>query len=157
MKKTAANSTSGKSLPNEFCGVSEDQILLRIEGGESISCIAASLGKNRSVLWRWLQSDEQRSARAKASREVSAQAYDELAEKVIREAADVFELSRAKEIAHHYRWRASKIAPKVYGDRTTVAGDPEAPIETKQTLDASSLPTEVLAAIMKAKDGGAAN
>lgn len=50
------------------------------------------------------------------------------------------------------KWLLSRWLPKVYGDRTTVAGDPEAPIETKQTLDASSLPTEVLAAIMKAKD-----
>ena len=45
-----------------------------------------------------------------------------------------------------------KWLPKVYGERTTVAGDPDAPLETKATLDASGLSTEVLAALMAAKD-----
>ena len=43
--------------------------------------------------------------------------WDERAGDVIQQAADPFELAKAKELAHHYRWRASKIAPRDYGDR----------------------------------------
>lgn len=50
------------------------------------------------------------------------------------------------------KWLISRWLPKVYGERTTVSGDPEAPLETKATLDVSGLPTEVLVALMKAKD-----
>ncbi len=101
---------------SEFHGLSEDQILERIEGGESINHIALSIKVNRSTLCRWLDADLQRSARAKTSRRISAQSYDEKAESCIEEAADPFELSKAKELAHHYRWRASKIDP-AYGDK----------------------------------------
>ena len=40
----------------------------------------------------------------------------------IAQASDPFELAKAKELAHHYRWRASKIAPKLYGDKQSVEG-----------------------------------
>lgn len=46
--------------------------------------------------------------------------WDERAEAAISAASDEFELRKAKEISHHYRWRASKIAPKDYGDKQQV-------------------------------------
>jgi hypothetical protein len=50
------------------------------------------------------------------------------------------------------KWLLSKLAPKKYGDRLALAGDQESPLEVKQTIDASKLPTDVLAQIMAAKD-----
>ena len=44
----------------------------------------------------------------------------ERAETEIRDSADEFELKKAKELAHHYRWKASKIAPRDYGDKLEV-------------------------------------
>ena len=44
-------------------------------------------------------------------------AYDELAQAGIETARDPFELARAKEMAHHYRWRASKVNPGEYGEK----------------------------------------
>ena len=35
----------------------------------------------------------------------------------INNAGDPFELAKAKEAAHHYRWQASKANPKGYGDK----------------------------------------
>lgn len=105
---------------SEFRGQSEEQILQRIEDGESISEIAQTFGVNRSTLWRWLEAEPQRSARAKLSRIISAEAYDEKAIEVIEMASDPFELARGKELAHHYRWRASKIDPRGYGDRQQI-------------------------------------
>ena len=59
---------------------------------------------------------------------MAARVWDDRAEAVLRDASDLFELAKAKELAHHYRWRASKIAPRDYGDRTVLAGDPAAPL-----------------------------
>jgi len=50
------------------------------------------------------------------------------------------------------QWYAEKLLPKKYGQKMSVSGDPENPIKTEQTLDVAGLPTEVLAAIMKARD-----
>lgn len=103
--------------PSEFYGLSCDDVLARIENGESIAAIAQSAGKTRAMLSRWLRADEDRSVRAREAREAAAAAWDEKAETAIEDAADPFELARAKELAHHYRWKASKIAPREYGDR----------------------------------------
>lgn len=52
------------------------------------------------------------------------------------------------------RWLLSKLAPKQYGDRIAVAGDNESPLKVNMDvgLDATKLPTDVLQAIMSAKD-----
>lgn len=108
-----ADATAG----GEFHGASEEDILSRIESGRSISSVANDFAVNRSTLWRWLEADPQRSARAREARQVSAEVWDDKAVTEINAAADPFALAKAKEIAYHYRWRASKIAPKVYGDK----------------------------------------
>lgn len=112
---------------SEFNGLTEDEIISAIEGGKSIARIAAELGVNRSTLSRWLRADEQRSARAREARELSADAYDEAAEDAITTAADPFELAKAKEMAHHLRWRASKIAPRRYGEKLQLGGAEDLP------------------------------
>ena len=45
-----------------------------------------------------------------------------------------------------------KWAPKVFGDKLAVGGDPDSPLKTEATLDVSNMPTEVLQAILKARD-----
>jgi len=52
------------------------------------------------------------------------------------------------------KWLLSKLAPKKYGDRLELAGDKENPLQV-QTIDASKLPTDVLAQIIAAKDANA--
>lgn len=120
----------------EFHGQTEDDILQRIEAGESINQIAATLGVNRSTLWRWLEQDVQRSARAKSSRTISAQAWEEKAEDVIKDAADPFSLAKAKELAHHYRWRASKISP-AYGEKIQTEHSGTVEVVSKEQRDAA--------------------
>jgi hypothetical protein len=43
--------------------------------------------------------------------------WDEKAETVLVDAADPFELAKARELAQHYRWRAKAVAPREYGDK----------------------------------------
>ena len=52
------------------------------------------------------------------------------------------------------KWLLSKLAPKKYGDRLELTGDKENPLQM-QTIDASKLPTDVLAQIIAAKDANA--
>lgn len=94
-----------------------DTICELIVAGESLTSIAARIDVHVSTLINWSEEDKQRSARMKEARQQSGRIWDEKAEEVIIRAGDPFELSKAKELAHHYRWRAKAIAPREYGDK----------------------------------------
>lgn len=123
-------------MQTDFFGLTEDDLLERIDSGEMLTAIAASVGKSKSMLGRWIAADEGRSARVREARILAAEAWDAAAQAGIEGAADPFELAKAKEIAHHLRWRASKIAPKVYGDKiqTEVTGKDGGPVQVSQSL-----------------------
>ena len=91
----------------------------RLANGVTMTAIAEEIGVTVGKLSQWIASDEEHSARARESRIHAARIWDEKALSVIEQALDPFELQRAKELAHHYRWRASKTAPKEYGDKLT--------------------------------------
>ena len=87
--------------------------------------IAENLGISRSMVNRWLSLRPEHSARALEARRLASSAWDEKAEKVIQDAGDQFELSKAKELAHHYRWRASKVHPADYGIKPAIISEGE--------------------------------
>lgn len=91
-----------------------------IEDGDTITAIAQKFAVDKATVSRWLNDDPQRSAHAREARAKSAQAWDEKALEGIEQAEDAFELAKAKERAHHLRWRASKINPREYGDKIDV-------------------------------------
>ena len=90
-----------------------------IISGDSMTNIAAQIGVNISTLIEWSEGDTNRSARVREARRHSGRIWDEKAEECIRLADDKFGLDKAKELAHHYRWRAKAIAPREYGDKVT--------------------------------------
>ena len=97
--------------------VNIDAICDMIVEGNSLTHIAKTVGVHVSALVRWVENDPQRSALVREARVRSAKIWDEKAEAVIAAAPDKFELERARELAHHYRWRAKAIAPREYGDK----------------------------------------
>jgi hypothetical protein len=100
-------------------GLGIDGLCRRLKAGETLTAIAADIGlKSTATLLDWIASDPDRSARAREARIAASVMYDEQAQKAILDAADSFELAKAKELAHHLRWRASKIDPRNYGDKT---------------------------------------
>lgn len=105
-----------------------DAICQAIQDGKSMRDISASVGVSVGSLAAWLAADPERSARAREARRITAQIHEEDAARAIEEAKDMFELARAREIAQHKRWRASKIDPKNYGDKLELAGDKESPL-----------------------------
>lgn len=81
-----------------------------------------------SAMINWIAAEDNRSARVKEARVRAALTWDEMALQGMQDAADPFDLSKAKEVAHHLRWRASKIAPKDYGDKVQHTGADDAPL-----------------------------
>lgn len=132
----------------------EQEIFDRMTGGEALSDIC---GTNRDewlpserTFYRRLSSDEnfwQEYARAR-----EAQAHREADE--IRSIADAatpedYNVARLKIDAR--KWRASKMAPKKYGDRLDVSSS-DGTMTPKASIDVSGLSTDALREIMKAKD-----
>ena len=114
-----------------------DAICDRLSDGETMTRIAEAVGVSIGTLISWVNDDSERSARAREARILSARIWDEKAEHGIELASDAFELSRAKELAHHYRWRAAKIAPKDYGDKVSaeLSGPNGGPVPVSVTVE----------------------
>lgn len=117
-----------------------DAICEMITSGIPMVKISKQLGISLGTFINWISDDIDRSARVREARARSAKYWDEKAEEVIREAPDKFELERARELAHHYRWRAKAIAPREYGEKVTQehTGKDGAPI-TMATVDMRNL------------------
>ena len=96
-----------------------DSVCDMIVSGVTMTQISDDLGVSLNRLLTWIEDDPARSARAREARVRSARFWDEKAARVIEAAPDKFELERARELAHHYRWRAKAIAPRDYGDKVT--------------------------------------
>lgn len=97
-----------------------DAICARITAGESQQSIVDSLGISKVRLAEWLAADPNRSARTREARAASAAYWDERAEIEIEKLTDdskAGSIAKRRELASHYRWRASKYAPKDYGDK----------------------------------------
>ena len=109
-----------------------------------LTTLAGEIGVSIGSLLMWIEADKERSARAREARIVMARRWDEKSEAVLAAASDPFELSKAKELSHHYRWRASKIAPRDYGEKIQqeLSGPDGGPVEfrgTESELDAKIL------------------
>lgn len=127
-----------------------DAIIDMIYDGNMLSDIARKIGVSKSSLNEWYSQGE-RLARINAARIAAAERWDELAVQVLTEApSDKNEIARARELAQHYRWRASKLSPKLYGDRLTTehTGTPAVAIQIitgvpspePRTIDATAAP-----------------
>lgn len=130
-----------------------DSVCQNISNRMSLTAIAGEVGVSIGSLLTWIEAEPERSARVRETRAATARLWDELAEDEIRTASDDMSLKKAKELAHHYRWRAAKIAPREYGDRQVLAGDPEAPLTgmSEEALDAA---ISAKLAAMNGSEGG---
>lgn len=108
--------------------------------GATFTDIAKQVGVSRWAILKWLAADEKRYQKAQHARTLSAAAHEELAEADLRKARNEFQLAKARELAHHRRWRASKLDPANYSSRTELTGargaplvpDPFSPAEEKE-------------------------
>lgn len=99
-----------------------DAVCEAIAARKTLTQIARKVGVSLWTLLAWLNADASRSARARETRAGMAKHWDEQAEAEIRKAKDPLALAKARELAHHFRWRASKIAPAEYGEKIEFKG-----------------------------------
>ena len=113
----AAKSAKPQTPMERVESIGIDRIAEMLANGVTLTAIAKDAGVSIGFFLQWIAADDERSARAREARTHAARIWDEKALDVIEQAADPFELQRARELAQHYRWRASKTAPKDYGDK----------------------------------------
>jgi transposase len=97
-----------------------DALCERLIAGESQTAIAESLDVSKATLINWIAADPDRSARAREARIYASHSFDEMAVAEIRAAADPFALAKAKELAYHFRWKASKSNPREFGEKLEI-------------------------------------
>lgn len=108
----------------------------QIIDGHSQTSVAQSVGVSLATLSNWIAADIERSARVREARIASSRAFDEKAEQALMDASDPFELAKARELASHYRWKASKTNPKEYGERVEIDQKTSITDLTEEQLDA---------------------
>lgn len=134
------------------------QLCSAIMDGKSLTFIADEAGSSLTRLLAWIGADAERSARVREARQAMAKVWDEKAEQRIESALDEFGLKKAKELAHHYRWRSAKVSPLEYGDKVSLehAGPGGGPVAV--ALDTSKLSDAALQELLNVRraetDGG---
>lgn len=117
----------------------EDEILNRIAGGEAVADICG-LDRDqwlpgKRTFYARLSDDAEFAHRYARAREVQAHGEaDEI--RAIADAATVEDVQVARLKIDARKWRAAKMAPKVYGDKSVIEGpgpNGEHTIETKDT------------------------
>ena len=106
-----------------------DEIIELIIDGHTYRTIAAHCRVSLSTLHAYLNLPEH-SARAREALNFSASTYADKAEQVIIDVDEQSEtgplsFQKVRELAHHYRWKAAKRAPKEYGEKLDVTSKGE--------------------------------
>lgn len=120
--------------PSSYSEEIGDDICERLANGESLRriCLTPDYPRQATV-FRWLASNEKFREQYRVAREAQA---DVLADEIIdiadgkRAAYEGTEpdVQRDKLSVHARQWAASKLKPKVYGDRTLIGSDPDNPL-----------------------------
>ena len=97
-----------------------DEILDLFADGETFRAVAKNVGVSTRTLNKFLTRKDNVEQYYAVLQE-SSDSYASMAEEALRNSpADKIEIQRARELAHHYRWMASKRNPKRYGDKLDV-------------------------------------
>jgi transposase-like protein len=140
--------------PTSYSEAVANEIVNRMIDGENMVAICRDENMpSRSTVYQWLDANADFRARCARAREGLA---DYLVDQIEQMANDTDEdnyQSMKVKIATA-QWRAMKMAPKIYGDRsrTEITGADGAPIQTevKTTIDATALAPEARAALRAA-------
>jgi len=113
--KKAKARKAAKSRPKRELNINE--IIEQIVDGQTFRQMAKTFNVPLSTLHDFISKTEH-SARARAALELSAAQYADKGEEVLKKAkGNSVEISRARELAQHYRWMASKRNPHKFGDK----------------------------------------
>jgi hypothetical protein len=120
--------------PSTFTQEIADEICERIIEGESLRRICAEdRMPNRSTILRWLDENDDFAAKYARAREFQGDYMDDL---ILDAAAETdSENAPAQRVKiDAYKWRASKLKPKKYGDKQLLGSDPDNPLPAGVTV-----------------------
>lgn len=133
-------------LAAKFCAAIAD-------GGTLRSVCKKAGMPSKATVFRWLgEHADFVTMYEKATDERTDTMIDEIVDIADNCKADKDSIRKAKLRIDARVEQAQRMKPKKYGSKVQLTGDGGGAIETKSTLDVAGLPTEVLTAIMKAKD-----
>lgn len=118
--------------PSSYTPAMADKICAEIACGASVvkACTPANMPTSRTV-FRWLTdpaNDQFRQQYARA-REARADARFESVDAIMQELrTGKIDHNQARVLLDAIKWQTGKEAPKKYGDRQILAGDPDAPL-----------------------------
>lgn len=103
--------------PGPYSDVVAEEIVRRLMEGESMRTICLDSDMpHRSTVIRWMADDDAFATKCARARELQADAiFDEMQE--IADSGNPEDVQRAKLRISTMQWRASKLAPKKYGDK----------------------------------------
>ncbi len=119
-----------------------DELCALIEKGMSRAKIAELWGCTRGQIQHWIEGDAVRGERERQARRAAGDDAVDKAEAVLKGIPDqgsVAQVARARELAQHYRWLASKLNP-AYAEKMTH-------VHEQAEIDPNSLTDAQLAAI----------
>ena len=150
---------ASRGRPTKYTDELADRICqLFATGPATVRGVCAEVGIATEVFFIWLNKYEYFSKQYARAKEAQAQLLaDEIVEvartpmlgQVVTDKPQGVETRTGDMVEHRkllvdaLKWKASKLAPKLYGDRTVLAGDPEAPLNpvviVKDTMSAEEL------------------
>jgi hypothetical protein len=133
--------------PSDYTEETADEVCAELMRGRSLRSICGDEGMpDRATIHRWLSAHEGFATKYARARDIQADhLFDEMQE--IADSGNADDVQRARLRVTTMQWRASKLAPKKYGDKIAHVGgnDDDAPIKTK--VDLSGLSVEQLTAL----------
>lgn len=125
--------------PVRYSEALADEIIERMSRGEALRQICRSPGMpDPSAVVLWADKDAVFAQRYARAREAIADRYaEELVELAdsVRRGATSEEVNAARLAVDTRKWVASKLMPRRYGDRVTVEGNPDAPLQTVTRIE----------------------
>lgn len=100
-----------------------DQIMVQLETGRSLIQVCKDDGMpDRETISRWIRDEPGYAAKYAYARAMQADTlFSEMADVEAKVQAGTMDSHAARVVLDSMRWRASKLAPKVYGDRLDVS------------------------------------
>lgn len=97
-----------------------DEVSEFVQAGGTLTKYAKIKHRDPGRVYAWIFGNAQNLARYRAAQANAADACVDRADEVLDEIRLVSDVPRAREIAQHNRWKASKMAPARYGDKLDV-------------------------------------
>lgn len=137
-----------EEIANKICErMAEGNSLLTICSSDDMPCM--------STVFKWLTENKDFSdnyTRAWHARaDAKFEELDEVSEQAVN-AESAVTVAGLRLKADNIKWQTARMNARKYGDKVTLAGDKENPLQVEQTLDVSKLSTAALSEILAAKN-----